>query len=173
MNVIDKFKLVTTFILDVDGVLTDGTVYVFDSGEQVRRMNIKDGFALQLAIKKGYRLLVISGGNSPAVITRLKKLGITDIFMNVLDKQQMILQYMNDHDLNKDQVLYMGDDIPDYLAMKVVGLPVAPADAAHEIRKAAVYIASAKGGKGCVREVVEKVLRLNGHWELETDIASR
>lgn len=173
MNVIDKFKLVTTFILDVDGVLTDGTVYVFDSGEQVRRMNIKDGFALQLAIKKGYRLLVISGGNSPAVITRLKKLGITDIFMNVLDKQQMILQYMNDHDLNKDQVLYMGDDIPDYLAMKVVGMPVAPADAAHEIRKAAVYIASAKGGKGCVREVVEKVLRLNGHWELETDIASR
>ena len=127
MNVIDKFKLVTTFILDVDGVLTDGTVYVFDSGEQVRRMNIKDGFALQLAIKKGYRLLVISGGNSPAVITRLKKLGITDIFMNVLDKQQMILQYMNDHDLNKDQVLYMGDDIPDYLAMKVVGMPVAPA----------------------------------------------
>lgn len=173
MNVIDKFKLVTTFILDVDGVLTDGTVYVFDSGEQVRRMNIKDGFALQLAIKKGYRLLVISGGNSPAVITRLKKLGITDIFMNVLDKQQMILQYMNDHDLNKDQVLYMGDDIPDYLAMKVVGMPVAPADAAHEIRKAAVYIASAKGGKGCVREVIEKVLRLNGHWELETDIASR
>ena len=173
MNVIDKFKLVTTFILDVDGVLTDGTVYVFDSGEQVRRMNIKDGFALQLAIKKGYRLLVISGGNSPAAITRLKKLGITDIFMNVLDKQQMILQYMNDHDLNKDQVLYMGDDIPDYLAMKVVGMPVAPADAAHEIRKAAVYIASAKGGKGCVREVIEKVLRLNGHWELETDIASR
>ena len=173
MNVIDKFKLVTTFILDVDGVLTDGTVYVFDSGEQVRRMNIKDGFALQLAIKKGYRLLVISGGNSPAVITRLKKLGITDIFMNVLDKQQMILQYMNDHNLNKDQVLYMGDDIPDYLAMKVVGMPVAPPDAAHEIRKAAVYIASAKGGKGCVREVIEKVLRLNGHWELETDIASR
>jgi 3-deoxy-D-manno-octulosonate 8-phosphate phosphatase (KDO 8-P phosphatase) len=173
MNVIDKFKQVTTFILDVDGVLTDGTVYVFDNGEQVRRMSIKDGFALQLAIKKGYRLLVISGGNSPAVATRLKKLGITDIFMNVLDKKEMILQYMKDHDLNRDQVLYMGDDIPDYLAMKTVGMPVAPADAAHEIRKAAVYIASAKGGKGCVREVIEKVLRLNGHWELETDIASR
>ena len=173
MNLIEKFKLVTTFILDVDGVLTDGTVYVFDNGEQVRRMNIKDGFALQLAVKKGYRLLVISGGNSPAAMARLKKLGITDIFMNVLDKRQLILQYMQDHGLNKEQILYMGDDIPDYVAMKVVGLPVAPADAAHEIRKAAVYIASAKGGEGCVREVIEKVLRLNGHWELETDIASR
>ena len=173
MNLIDKFKLVTTFVLDVDGVLTDGTVYIFDNGEQVRRMNIKDGFALQLAVKKGYRLLVISGGNSPAVVTRLTKLGITDIFMNVLDKRQMILQYMQDHGLNKEQVLYMGDDIPDYAAMKVVGMPVAPADAAHEIRKAAVYIASARGGKGCVREVIEKVLKLNGHWELETDIPSR
>lgn len=173
MNLIDKFKLVTTFILDVDGVLTDGTVYVFDSGEQVRRMSIRDGFALQLAIKKGYRLLVISGGHSPAVETRLKKLGITDIFMKVLDKKNMILQYMQDHGLGKEEVLYMGDDIPDYIAMKVVGMPVAPADAAHEIRRAAAYISSAKGGKGCVREVIEKVLRLNGHWELETDIASR
>lgn len=173
MNLIDKFKLVTTFILDVDGVLTDGTVYVFENGEQVRRMSIKDGFALQLAIKKGYRLLVISGGNSPAVIERLKKLGITDIFMNVLDKRALVVQYIEDHQLNKEQVLYMGDDIPDYAAMKTVGMPAAPADAAHEIRKAAVYIASAKGGKGCVREVIEKVLKLNGHWELETDIASR
>jgi 3-deoxy-D-manno-octulosonate 8-phosphate phosphatase (KDO 8-P phosphatase) len=173
MNLIDKFKLVTTFVLDVDGVLTDGTVYVFDNGEQVRRMSIKDGFALQLAVKKGYRLLVVSGGNSPAVALRLKKLGVTDIFMNVLDKKAMILQYIQDHGLNSEHVLYMGDDIPDYVAMKAVGVPVAPADAAHEIRKAAVYIASAKGGKGCVREVLEKVLRLNGHWELETDIPSR
>jgi 3-deoxy-D-manno-octulosonate 8-phosphate phosphatase (KDO 8-P phosphatase) len=173
MNLIDKFKIITTFVLDVDGVLTDGSVYVFDNGEQVRRMSIKDGFALQLAVKRGYRLLVISGSNSPAVETRLKKLGITDIFMNVLDKRKVILQYMQDHGLDKEQVLYMGDDIPDYVAMKIVGMPVAPADAAHEIRKAAVYIASAKGGKGCVREIIEKVLRLNGHWELETDIASR
>ena len=173
MNLIEKFKLISTFILDVDGVLTDGTVYVFENGEQVRRMSIKDGFALQLAIKKGYRVLIISGGNSPAVITRLKKLGITDIFMNVLDKKAMVIQYMKDHDLRKEQVLFMGDDIPDYVVMKEVGLPTAPADAAHEIRKVAVYVTSSKGGKGCVREVMEKVLRLNGHWELETDIASR
>ena len=93
--------------------------------------------------------------------------------MNVLDKKTLIVQYMQDHGLDKEHVLYMGDDIPDYTAMKAVGMPVAPADAAHEIRKAAAYIASARGGKGCVREVIEKVLRLNGHWELETDIASR
>lgn len=173
MNLIEKFKLITTFILDVDGVLTDGTVYVFENGEQVRRMNIKDGFALQLAVKKGYRILIISGGNAPAVVTRLKKLGITDIFMNVLDKRSLVLQYFNDHQLSKDEVLFMGDDIPDYVVMKEVGLPIAPADAAHDIRKAAVYITSSKGGKGCVREVMEKVLRLHGHWELETDIASR
>ena len=125
MNLIEKFKLISTFILDVDGVLTDGTVYVFENGEQVRRMSIKDGFALQLAVKKGYRVLVISGGNSPAVMARLKKLGITDIFMNVLDKKAMVVQYMRDHGLRKEQVLFMGDDIPDYVVMKEVGLPAA------------------------------------------------
>ena len=134
MNLIEKFKLITTFILDVDGVLTDGTVYVFDSGEQVRRMSIKDGFALQLAIKKGYRILVISGGSSPAVITRLKKLGITDIFMNVTDKKSMLKIYAGSQ-LKKEQVPFMGADIPDYVAMKAVGLPAAPADAALEIRE--------------------------------------
>lgn len=173
MNLIERFKSITTFILDVDGVLTDGTVYVFDNGEQVRRMNIRDGYALQLAIKKGYRILVVSGGNSPAVVLRLKKLGVTDIFMNVLDKRSVLKQYMDDHSLKKENVLFMGDDIPDYMAMKEAGLPVAPANAAPEIRKAALYITSRSGGQGCVREVMEKVLKLNGHWDLETDIASR
>ena len=173
MNLIERFKLIKTFVLDVDGVLTDGTVYVFDNGEQVRRMSIKDGFALQLAIKKGYRILVISGGNSPAVVERLKKLGLTDIVINITDKRTLVLQYMKDHQLQKEGTLFMGDDIPDYVVMKEAGLAVAPADAAEEIKKVAAYITSKKGGKGCVREVIEKVLRLNGHWELETDITSR
>lgn len=159
--------------MDVDGVLTDGTIYVFEDGEQVRRMNIRDGFALQLAVKRGYRILVISGSNSPAVITRLKRLGITDIFMNVLDKRAAILQYMADHHLKKEEVLFMGDDVPDYMAMQTAGLSCAPSDAALEIRKVAVYICNAAGGQGCVREVIEKVLKLNDHWELETDVASR
>lgn len=173
MSLIDQFKQVTTFVIDVDGVLTDGTVYVFDNGEQVRRMSIKDGFALQLAVKKGYRILVISGGNSPAVMTRLKKLGITDIFMNVIDKCEMLKQYIADHKLDKQEVLFMGDDMPDYVAMLEAGLPCAPADAASEIRKISSYISSKEGGKGCVREVIEKVLKLNGHWESETDVTSR
>lgn len=173
MNLIEKFKQITTFILDVDGVLTDGTVYIFENGEQVRRMSIKDGFVLQLAVKKGYRILVISGSNSPAVVNRLKKLGITDIFMNVLDKRALVLQYISDHQLNKEEILCMGDDVPDCVAMKEAGLPVAPADAVPEVKNLATYITKSKGGKGCVREVMEKVLKLNGHWELETDVASR
>lgn len=173
MNLIEKFKQITTFILDVDGVLTDGTIHVFDTGEQVRRMSIKDGFVLQLAVKKGYRILVVSGSNSPAVDARLKKLGITDIFMNVLDKRALVLQYINDHQLKREEVLFMGDDVPDIIAMKEAGLPVAPADAAPDVKKFALYITSAKGGEGCVREVMEKVLKLNAHWELETNIASR
>jgi len=173
MSLLDKFKAVTTFILDVDGVLTDGTVYVFENGEQVRRMSIRDGYALQLAVKRGYRVLIVSGGNSPGAMSRLKKLGITDIFMNVLDKQGAILQYMDDHHLKKQQVLYMGDDIPDYLAMKAAGVPCAPSDAAPEIREAAIYVTATAGGKGCVREVIEKVLKLNSHWELDTDVPSR
>lgn len=173
MTLLDRFKKISTFVLDVDGVLTDGTIYVFDNGEQVRRMSIRDGFALQLAVKKGYRILVISGGNSPAVVSRLKKLGVTDIFMGVLDKRTAIQQYIDDHKLIKENVLFMGDDIPDYAPMHVVGLPCAPADAAQEIRKVAAYICNAEGGKGCVREVIEKVLKLNDHWELETLVPSR
>lgn len=170
---LDEFKRITTFVFDVDGVLTDGNVYVFDNGEQVRRMNIKDGFALQLAVKKGYRILVLSGGNSPAVVSRLKKLGITDIFMSVLDKRRALLQYLNDHNIDKHHVLFMGDDIPDYMVMGEAGLPCAPADAATEIIKSAKYISSKNGGHGCVRDVIEKVLKLNGQWELETDVPSK
>jgi 3-deoxy-D-manno-octulosonate 8-phosphate phosphatase (KDO 8-P phosphatase) len=173
MTLLDQFQKITTFIFDVDGVLTDGTIFVFENGEQVRRMSIKDGFALQLAVKRGYRLLIISGSNSPAVISRLRKLGITDIFMEVLDKKSTILQYIDDHNLSQDQVLFMGDDIPDYQAMHVCGLACAPADAVQEIRKVATYICNAPGGMGCVREVIEKVLKLNDDWELETDVPSR
>ena len=170
---LDLFRQITTFVFDVDGVLTDGTLFVFDSGEQARRMNIKDGYALQLAVKKGYRVAIFSGSISEAVIKRLNRLGIKDVFMDVKDKKSAVASYLDQHRVDWKQVLFMGDDIPDYVVMKEVGLPTAPADAAHEIRKVAVYVTSSKGGKGCVREVMEKVLRLNGHWELETDIASR
>jgi 3-deoxy-D-manno-octulosonate 8-phosphate phosphatase (KDO 8-P phosphatase) len=173
MTIIDRFKQITTFVLDVDGVLTEGTIYVFDNGEQVRGMSTRDGFALQLAIKKGYRIFVISGGNSPAVVERLRRLGVLDVFMNVHDKRTVLLQLMKENDILKEHVLYMGDDIPDYTPMQEVGLPCAPADAATEIKGTARYISAFDGGRGCVREVIERVLKLNGHWELDTNIASK
>ncbi len=173
MNVLELFKKVTTFVFDVDGVLTDGTVLVLDNGLQARRMNIKDGFALQMAIKNGYGVRIISGGNSPQVVDRLEKLGVKDISMSVLDKKTFLEEYMKANKLKKEEVLYMGDDLPDLPAMKVVGVPCCPADAVAEIKAAASYISHLNGGAACVRDVIEKVLKLNDHWEYRTDVTSR
>jgi 3-deoxy-D-manno-octulosonate 8-phosphate phosphatase (KDO 8-P phosphatase) len=173
MSILEKFKSIRTFVFDVDGVMTDGNVQVFETGEQVRFMNTKDGYSLQLAVKKGYRVLVISGGNSEGVRLRLEGLGISDIFLKVKDKAERLRQYMAEHELDMTDMLYMGDDIPDYAVMKQVGLACAPADAAPEIRHIAAYISSFSGGKGCVRDVIEKVLKLNGHWDLDTSVASK
>ncbi len=167
------FKSITTFIFDIDGVLTDGTVLVLNDGQMARSMNIKDGYALQLAIKKGYRVVVISGGTDLAVQTRLNKLGVTDVFLSVTDKPAALEQYMAQHDLKKEELLFMGDDIPDYIVMQMVGLPCCPADAVPEIKAISRYISPIDGGKGCGRDVIEKVLKLNGHWELHTHIASK
>ncbi len=122
MSVLEKFKSIRTFVFDVDGVMTDGGVHVFETGEQVRRMSTRDGYSLQLAIKKGYRVLVISGGASEGVRERLEYLGISDIFLNVKDKKEMLRQYALEHSLEEKDILYMGDDIPDYAIMKHVGL---------------------------------------------------
>jgi 3-deoxy-D-manno-octulosonate 8-phosphate phosphatase (KDO 8-P phosphatase) len=173
MSILEKFKSIRTFVFDVDGVMTDGSVQVFDTGEQLRTMNTKDGYCLQLAIKKGYRILVISGGLSEGVRLRLQKLGIQDVFLKVENKLEKLLEYTREHGLEEKDMLYMGDDIPDYQVMKQVGLACAPADAAPEIRHIAAYISSFAGGHGCVRDVIEKVLKLNGHWELDTSLASK
>jgi 3-deoxy-D-manno-octulosonate 8-phosphate phosphatase (KDO 8-P phosphatase) len=173
MSILEKFKSIRTFVFDVDGVMTDGSVQVFDTGEQLRTMNTKDGYCLQLAIKKGYRIVVISGGLSEGVRIRLQKLGIQDVFLKVENKLEKLLEYTREHGLEEKDMLYMGDDIPDYQVMKQVGLACAPADAAPEIRHIAAYISSFAGGHGCVRDVIEKVLKLNGHWELDTSLASK
>ena len=173
MNILERFKKITTFIFDIDGVLTDGTILVMENGLQARRMHIKDGFALQMAIKNSYRILIISGGNSPQVVDRLEKLGITDIHMSVLDKKMFIADYIQKNKLAIDQVLYMGDDLPDLPAMASVGLPCCPADAVSEVRDIVKYISPFNGGLGCVRDVIEKVLKLNDHWHNRTDITSR
>jgi 3-deoxy-D-manno-octulosonate 8-phosphate phosphatase (KDO 8-P phosphatase) len=173
MNVLELFKSITTFVFDVDGVLTDGTVLVLPDGVQARRMNIKDGFALQMAIKKGYRIKIISGGNSPEVTDRLEKLGIKDISMAVLDKKALLAQYISHHNLKKEEVLYMGDDLPDLTALQVAGLACCPADAVPEVIAVCKYISPLNGGFACVRDVIEKVLKLNGNWQYIADVASR
>lgn len=173
MNLLEKFKPITTFVFDVDGVLTDGTLLILNDGQMARQMNIKDGYALQLAIKKGYRVVVISGGTSEAVIMRLNKLGVTDVFLPVENKKDKLLAYVQQHQLKWEEVLFMGDDMPDHAAMQLTGLPCCPADAVAEIKQISAYISPVEGGKGCAREVIEKVLKLNGHWDTDTSIAAK
>jgi 3-deoxy-D-manno-octulosonate 8-phosphate phosphatase (KDO 8-P phosphatase) len=173
MSAPPQFKSITTFIFDVDGVLTDGTILVLENGLQARKMSIKDGFALQLAIKCGYRVIIVSGSSPSPVVDRLNKLGITDIHMSVLDKQSFIAGYMQQHKLQKEEVLFMGDDLPDLPAMSITGLPACPADAAAEIKEVVTYISPVNGGDGCVRDVIEKVLKLNDHWKFHPGVASR
>mgnify|MGYP000101875064 CR=1 FL=1 len=173
MNVLSNFKHIKAFVLDVDGVLTDGSLILLEDGQMARKMNIKDGYALQLAIKKGYFILVISGGSSDAVVMRLQKLGITDVFMKATDKKIMLHEFLLKHQLAAEQVLYMGDDIPDLEAMQLTGLPCCPADAVPEIKAISQYISPVNGGYGCVRDVIEKVLKLNGDWQADESVTSR
>ena len=172
MNVASLFHSITTFIFDMDGVLTDGTVWAFANGEQVRRMNIKDGFALQLAVKKKYRVVVISGSESEGAALRLQKLGIRDIFMNVSIKSQKLEEYMAENGLRKEEILFMGDDVPDIGVGAMAGICCAPSDAASDLRKHAAYISPYAGGNGCVRDIIEKVLKVRGHWETEANVTS-
>lgn len=173
MNLLSSFKKIKAFVLDVDGVLTDSSVLVMDDGQLVRRMNIKDGYALQLAVKQNYLICVISGGASPAVKLRLEKLGIADVFLGVKDKKEVLLRFVTEHNLNWEQVLYMGDDIPDFEVMQMAGIACCPFDAVAEIRRISHYISPKTGGEGCVRDVIEKVLKLNSNWENDTAIQSK
>jgi 3-deoxy-D-manno-octulosonate 8-phosphate phosphatase (KDO 8-P phosphatase) len=165
MNVLELFEPVKVFVFDIDGVLTDGMLHVQEDGELLRRMNIKDGYALQLAVKKGYQVWVISGGKTIAAQKRLNKLGVTEVYVAVEDKIALLQQLVEKGGYSKEQLLYMGDDMPDLKAMMLCGLRTCPEDAVPDIRQIAHYISPAKGGSGCVRDVIEKVLRINGHWE--------
>ncbi len=156
----------------MDGVLTDGNLLIDQNNNWLRKMNIKDGYALQLAIKNGYRIVVISGSDAPPVTERLNKLGITDVFMKVTDKKSMLINYLSENGLSESETLYMGDDIPDYECMTIAGFACCPADAAVEIKKISSYISPLGGGYGCVRDVIEKVMKLNNSWPLHTSVPS-
>lgn len=169
MNILNKFRPIKTFVFDVDGVLTNGSLLVLNDGQMARSMNIKDGYALQLAVKKCYRVLIISGGTSQPVNERLLKLGITEVFMQVNDKKKLLSEYVTSEKILWQQLLYMGDDIPDYECLQIAGLACCPADAVNQIKSISNYISHLKGGEGCVRDVIEKVLKLNNNWDLDQE----
>ncbi len=160
---------ITTFIFDVDGVLTDSTVHVTQTGEMLRTMNIRDGFAMKAAVESGYNVCVISGGSSEGVRIRLRNLGITDIHLACPDKVQNYKEYIDIYNIKPGQVLYMGDDIPDYHVMQLVGLPTCPQDARPEIKAISKYISHKNGGKGAVRDVIEQVMKVQGKWNTYFD----
>lgn len=155
---------ITTFIFDVDGVLTDGTIQVTQSGELLRSMNIRDGFAMKAAIEKGYNVCIISGGSNEGVRTRLRNLGLYDIHLGVSDKVAVYQEYIDVNNIKPNQILYMGDDIPDYWVMQKVGMPTCPQNAVPEIKKLSKYISHIDGGKGAVRDVIEQVMKAQGKW---------
>lgn len=154
-----------TLIFDVDGVLTNGMVTIMPDGALIRQMNIKDGYALKTALDKGLNVCIISGGKNEGVRTRLANLGIKDIYLGAHDKVQQYNELVKKYNLKPENVMYMGDDIPDYPVMKLVGLPCCPIDAAPEIQGVSKYISNKKGGEGCVRDIIEQVLRVQGKWK--------
>jgi 3-deoxy-D-manno-octulosonate 8-phosphate phosphatase (KDO 8-P phosphatase) len=155
---------VKAFIFDIDGVLSLQTISLNAFGVPNRTVNLRDGYALQLAAKKGYIIGIISGSKSKEYQKRLKMLGINDIYLNSHNKLDNFCNFLIKHNLDKSEVLFLGDVIPDFEVMKEAGVPVCPSDADSEIRQVSSYISDKKGGEGCVRDVIEQVLRLHNNW---------
>ena len=169
MNYKEVFKDITTVVLDVDGVLTNGDIILMPGMQPVRKMNAKDGYAMQLAVRNGIRMAIITGGRSPEVKERLNGLGITDVYLGASSKMESYEDLKMCYDLKDEEILYMGDDLPDYDIMKIVGLAAAPQDAAPEIKSVADYVSPIDGGRGCVRDVLEQLLKIQGRWARHED----
>jgi 3-deoxy-D-manno-octulosonate 8-phosphate phosphatase (KDO 8-P phosphatase) len=166
LNFKERLPKIKTFLFDVDGVLTNDSVQIMPDGELVRNMNSKDRYAMQLAVKKGYRIAIITGGNSNAVKNTLNLLGIKDVFLSQHNKMSCYEDYILEHDLKEDEIVYMGDDLPDYDVMKRVGIAACPNNSAHEIKEISIYISNRNGGEACVRDIIEQVMRSQDTWEI-------
>lgn len=168
MNPENKFlqtwSAINTFVFDVDGVLTDGSLLINEKGEEWRSMNIKDGYAIVQAIRHGLNVVIISGSGNEGVRARLERLGISEIYLGVKDKLVTLTEWTLANHIKPENILYMGDDMPDLHALKSTGIGACPSDAVQEIIEAADYVSPYGGGKGCVRDVIEKVLKLRGVW---------
>ena len=165
-----KLKTIKAFVLDVDGVLTNGGLIIYPDGKFLRQMNAKDGYAIKLAINHGYLLCVITGGREQNVKTRLENLGVKEVFLNAHDKLPVLKNFIEKYNLNKEEVLYVGDDIPDLESMKYVGVSCCPKDAAYDIKNNSDYISNKNGGEGCVRDIIEQTLRVSEKWNLDGQI---
>lgn len=164
LNFKEELKNVKAFTFDVDGVFSSASVLLHPSGEMLRTSNIKDGYAVFHAIKMGYPIAIITGGDSELVKDRFSKLGVKHIYLRSKDKLVDFADFLKKENIKAEEVLYMGDDIPDYPVLKKVGIPTCPEDAAVEVKAIVKYISHRKGGEGCVRDVIEQVLRSQGKW---------
>ncbi|MGW9686068.1 KdsC family phosphatase [Flagellimonas sp. 2504JD1-5] len=163
-NYKELLSAITTFVFDVDGVFTDGSVLITTDGEMLRKMNVKDGYAVKTAIQKGYNVWVISGGTNAGVKERLKGLGVTDIYLGAHHKEEPLDEYLDIYNIDPQHVLYMGDDLPDIPPMKRVALATSPQNAVAEVKAISDYVSHKNGGEGCVRDIIEQVLKVRGDW---------
>ncbi|MFN2262360.1 MAG: KdsC family phosphatase [Psychroflexus sp.] len=164
-NYKELLNQITTFVFDVDGVMTDGALQISTSGDLLRTMNVKDGFAIKHALNQAYEIAIISGGKNEAVRTRLRDLGVTNIHLGIDDKVACLDEFFDVYDINPEHVAYMGDDIPDLYPMRLIGLPTCPQDAVPEVKAAVAYVSHRNGGKGCVRDLLEQVMKAQGKWK--------
>ena len=155
---------IRAIIFDVDGVLSAETIGLSEHGEPLRTVNIKDGYAIQLAVKLGLRIAILTGGNTESVRLRYERLGVEDIYMGCAVKIETYEEFLAKRQLTDDEVMYMGDDIPDLEIMRRVGCPVCPKDACQEIKETSIYVSHRNGGYGCGRDVIEQTLRAQGKW---------
>lgn len=163
-NFKEDLKNIKAFAFDVDGVLSHPNVLLDENGVLLRTMNTKDGYALQYAVRRGYPIAIITGGRTESVGTRFSNLGIKDIYLGASNKCDDLYDFIKKYKLEPTEVLFMGDDIPDYKVMQMCGVACCPADAVEEIKSVSTYISHVKGGDGCVRDIIEQVLRLQGRW---------
>ncbi|MBK9152471.1 MAG: HAD hydrolase family protein [Saprospiraceae bacterium] len=159
-----KFRQITTFVFDVDGVFTDNSILVTENGDLLRTMNTRDGQALKYAMEKGYNIAIITKGFSKGVRIRFEMLGVPHIYDSLKEKVSAFEAYKSMLNLHKEEILYMGDDLPDLPVYDLAGISVCPADAAIDNLSKAQYITAKKGGEGCVREIIEKVMRIQNKW---------
>ena len=171
-NYKERLKDVTTFVFDVDGVFTDSSILITSKGELLRKMSVRDGYAVKAALEKGYRICIISGGSNEGVRVRMQALGVTDIYLGAAHKEESLREYLLDYDIRPEEILYMGDDIPDIPAMKKSGMVACPQNAVPEVKQVSHYISHLDGGDGCVRDIIEQVLKVRGDWQSRFDAAN-